>query len=441
MLMLSQHLCDYLRRLNITDKPLTVALSGGVDSVALLLAAVEAKKKIPTLDISAIHVNHGLSQNSMQWQAFCEQLCAHHQVPFTASVISITKSSQQSLEQLARAARYGVIAEQLNEHTVLLTGHHLADQAETFLLRLMRRSGLTGLGAMRSLAAFPDKLGRRKSLQLARPFLDLTKADIVKYVTAYNTQWVEDESNNVLSFDRNFVRKSLLPIFEQRWPHYHQAIAQSATLLQEEADLLLEYVKADYQACIAPGFVGEVTLDINKLNQFGRAKLKSVIRLFCFELTDSYPSTNILMQVITSLIAAQQDHQPEIVFGDFCFKRHRNYIYLIGQSGPVHPPKIIEVMANQDVVLEAGNCYTSIKVVSDNNDVFEIKYGHNSDKLPMANGLGSKSVKQAFKDMACPPWLRCKIPLVYYQGELVAIGDRYVHERLQNKLKVILSLS
>ncbi|MDO6718545.1 tRNA lysidine(34) synthetase TilS [Psychrosphaera sp. 1_MG-2023] len=440
MLMLSQHLCDYLRRLNITDKPLAVALSGGVDSVALLLAAVEAKKKIPTLDISAVHVNHGLSQNATQWQAFCEQLCVYHQVPFSASVVTIEKSSRQSLEQLARVARYGVIAEQLSEHTVLLTGHHLADQAETFLLRLMRRSGLTGLGAMRSLAPFPDKLGRQKSLQLARPFLDLTKEYLVSYVTAYNTKWVEDESNNVLSFDRNYVRTSLLPVLAQRWPQYHQAIAQSTALLQEEADLLLDYVKSDYKASIGLGFLNEVTLNIAKLNEFEQAKLKAVLRMFCFEITGSYPSTNILMQVITSLITAQQDHQPEILFGDFYFKRHRDHIYLIAQAGTGIEPETTKVKSNIECQLDAQNCYSTIKIVSKFDDLFEIKYGNNSDKLPMANGLGSKSVKQAFKDMACPPWLRCKIPLVYYQGELVAIGGRYVHERFQNKLKVTLGL-
>lgn len=460
MLMLSQHLKDFLEQSNRLGQPLVVALSGGVDSVALLLATVELKKLLPQLNVSAIHVNHGLSPNAKDWQMFCDELCAQHQMPFKAYSVTIDQSGKQSLEHMARIARYKVIAENTASSSIVLTGHHSADQAETFLIRLMRSAGLTGLASMRSVSSFPEATGRVKKIELVRPFLGLQKQQLIDYVEAYNTTWVEDESNVSLSFDRNYLRQQVLPLLAQKWPGYSKAISHSVSLLQDEADLLNTYVKVDYMNCLQSGFAQQKTLNIETLTTLHTTKIRAVIRMFCFEQTQQYPSQNVLMEVIASLITAKQDQQPVVSFAEFSFQRHRNLLYIsrarlnaIEINGPD-----IRSLANQDRTTAAPldkvnqqfelaanteytlqhNCFSSLTIESNEVERFVVRFGVRSGKLKMANQLGSKNVKQAFKDMGCPPWLRDDIPLVFHQEALVAIGSRYVHADWVGRLNVVI---
>lgn len=439
MLMLSQHLLAFLRRKDIEHKNLVIALSGGVDSVALLLAAVEAKKQAPMLSVSAIHVNHGLSDNAQLWQEHCRLLCQRHQIEFVVKQVSIIKDSSQSVEHLARTARYKTMASSTAENSIVLTAHHLTDQAETFLLRLMRRSGLTGLGAMREVSNFPDPLGRDKNIRLARPFLTLTKVQLTDYVEAYNTTWVEDESNLSLSFDRNFLRQKILPSLAQRWPDYAEAISRTASLLQADSDLLNEYVKADLVAIQSKGFANYPVLIIEKLAAFSDSKLRALLRLFCFEQTQSYPSQKVIGEIRDSLISAKADQQPAVQSGEFWFRRHRGALYITKADVDLTSSQVLTGEANQSLVLSNNAIFNVMKVTADHSFSFEVCYGKGKDKLKMANDAGSKNVKQAFKDMGCPPWWRNHVPLIYRDSELIAIGDRYIHSNWQGKITVSLA--
>lgn len=444
MLMLSQHLGRFLQQTQLTDVEFVVALSGGVDSVALLLAAVEAKKQIPQLSFSAIHINHGLSDNASIWQQHCKSLCERHNVRFAIETVSILKDHSQSIEHLARIARYKTIASRVPEECVVMTAHHIGDQAETFLLRLMRRAGLTGLGAMRRVAPFPDPLGRQKNIRLARPFLDLDKSQLVAYVEAYNTKWVEDESNLSLSFDRNFVRQQVFPVLTERWRDCAEAIGHTAELLQQEADLLNEYVRDDLMSVIKHEFANTPSLEIASFETYSNAKIRAVIRMFCFEQTQSYPSQKVINEVVGSLMTAKSDQQPEIHFGDNSFRRHRGNLYIVPAKYAFDPSSEISGQCHQPLTLIGHPLYQTITVEvlgteSDKSLPFNVRFYKNKDKLEMPNGVGSKTVKQAYKDMGCPPWWRNAVPLIYIEDKLVAIGDRYIHAQWRDKLVVKLS--
>ena len=126
----------------------TVALSGGVDSVVLLHIMHGLKQQYPQLDLSAIYVNHGLSDNAHHWQQFCQARCEQLSIDFKAANVIIEPKSRTSIEAQAREARYQALDEHSPSDSVILLGQHLNDQVETFLLRLKRGSGLKGLGAM-----------------------------------------------------------------------------------------------------------------------------------------------------------------------------------------------------------------------------------------------------------------------------------------------------
>lgn len=114
-----------------------VALSGGLDSIVLLHAMKQLSLSQP---IIALHINHQLSPNAMLWQQHCQQVCETLRVPFFSRTVHVLVNGS-GLEDAARIARYGEFSEFLESGDCLLSAHHQNDQAETFLLRLVREIG------------------------------------------------------------------------------------------------------------------------------------------------------------------------------------------------------------------------------------------------------------------------------------------------------------
>ena len=125
-----------------------VAFSGGVDSHVLLHLLAEYRKLNPTINLRAVHINHGLSKNALQWQVHCQHICAELNIPLLTHHIQIKKISGESLEALAREARYAFFEILLKPEEILLTAHNADDQAETILLQLLRGSGVMGLSSI-----------------------------------------------------------------------------------------------------------------------------------------------------------------------------------------------------------------------------------------------------------------------------------------------------
>ncbi|HIC27485.1 MAG TPA: tRNA lysidine(34) synthetase TilS, partial [Gammaproteobacteria bacterium] len=137
---------DYFKEIDFTKyKRIAVAYSGGVDSLVLLHAfslIPECKQKL-----FALHVNHGLSQNSSTWQNHCEQICASLGVNFVVLEIEFSQKKGVS-ENDMREARYKALLSWTKKEDVLCTGHHKDDHVETIFFRLMRGTGIKGLSGI-----------------------------------------------------------------------------------------------------------------------------------------------------------------------------------------------------------------------------------------------------------------------------------------------------
>jgi len=209
-----------------------VALSGGADSVALLLTAVELRKK-HGLTVYAAHVEHGLrGESSLADAAFCEALCEHLQVPFTCDHAQLSGDMHAAgAEAAARDARYRLLIARAKEcgADALLLAHHQDDQAETVLQHLLRGSGARGLSGM-------EELSSRDGITLCRPFLRLPKQALIDALEGepYRT----DESNYEPVCQRNRIRLSVLPALEAESPAAVRHITQSAALLRLDEDCL-----------------------------------------------------------------------------------------------------------------------------------------------------------------------------------------------------------
>lgn len=196
----------------LKGRSVAVALSGGMDSVVLLHLLKDQPR------VSALHVHHGLSPNADAWSAFCRRLCRAWKVPLAVRKVKVTRHGK-GLEAAAREARYAVFRRHGAE--VIALAHHLDDQAETVLMNLLRGAGLRGASGMRPMARFDGKL-------LARPLLDVPRTALAAYARAHALEWIEDESNADLALTRNFVRRRVGPLLEERFPQWKSSLARAA---------------------------------------------------------------------------------------------------------------------------------------------------------------------------------------------------------------------
>jgi tRNA(Ile)-lysidine synthase len=203
-----------------SGKPITVALSGGIDSVSLLH---HLRSKGP---LRAIHVHHGLSPNADAWAAFCRRLCKRLGVPLTVKKVKVEKHGR-GLEAAAREARYAAFA--ASDAECIALAHNLDDQAETVLMNLLRGAGRRGARGM------PPR-SRFKGTTLIRPFLDVSRDEIEAYARAHRLRWIEDESNADEALTRNFIRRRVAPLLDERFPAWKRSLARAARhFAREEA--------------------------------------------------------------------------------------------------------------------------------------------------------------------------------------------------------------
>jgi len=222
------------------DGRLGLAVSGGPDSLALLILAAAAMPG----EIAVASVNHGLRAEADGEVAYVERVCAALDVPFTALNIAV---SGGNLQARAREARYAALSAWLRDEGLgaLATAHHADDQAETLLMRLARGSGLSGLAGVRAASPFDPGDGA-EPFPLLRPLLDWRKEELEQVVAASGLTPVRDPSNQELRFDRVRVRNHLA---QHDWLDA-QALATSAQHLAEAWRAIEWYAQIDWEEMV-----------------------------------------------------------------------------------------------------------------------------------------------------------------------------------------------
>lgn len=212
------------------------AVSGGRDSVCLLhyLHAISVQCGF---SVTAGHYNHHMRPTAQRDESFVRDLCAQLEIPFYtdgADVCAVAKERHLGVEETGRQLRYAFL-EQLADRigaARIATAHHMADQAETVLLQLLRGTGPEGL------AGIPPVRGR-----LIRPLLQTSRQEIEAYLDKHGLGHVEDETNESLDFSRNRLRKNVLPELEEIHPALRQNIARTAQIVRKENDYLNELAR------------------------------------------------------------------------------------------------------------------------------------------------------------------------------------------------------
>ena len=213
-----------------------VAISGGADSTALLLALIDANTHSPQnkqplgIVLSAAHVHHGLrAEEADSDEAFVRELCARCGVPlcvFHVDTAARQAAEGEGLEEAARNLRYEAF--ETMEVDAVVTAHTLDDQAETVLMKLLRGAWTEGLGGIS-----PELLGPAKR-RILRPLLGVRRSEIEAFLRARSQSWREDSSNRDLSFTRNRVRHELMPTLRSFNPRIDEALARTAGIARDD---------------------------------------------------------------------------------------------------------------------------------------------------------------------------------------------------------------
>lgn len=229
-------------KLPLSGETIVVAVSGGADSTALLLALDELKRHSQLyVSIVVAHLDHGLRESSRKDAKWVSELATRlgfKSVIGRSKVAEEARAASDNLEQAARDARYAFLQRTAKgvSANYVLTAHTMDDQAETVLMRLMRGSAGFGLGGMEALRP----LAKNSSIKLVRPLLWARRADTEDYCRRLRkTAFLSDEMNDDLSFARVKVRKQLLPLMQSFNNRVVEAISRTATQLREDGAVLL----------------------------------------------------------------------------------------------------------------------------------------------------------------------------------------------------------
>ena len=228
-------------KLPISSENVIVAVSGGADSTALLLALDELIRADKLrVSIIAAHLDHGIrsqSKHDARWVANLAKGLGFISVTGRAKVAEIANAQSENLEQAARVARYDFLERTAKRRRsrFILTAHTMDDQAETVLLRLMRGSSGTGLAGMDNCRP----ISKNSQVMLCRPLLWARRQETEEYCRHRKTDFLNDEMNEDERFARVRVRKQLLPLMESFNTKVVQALTRTASLLREDSHVLM----------------------------------------------------------------------------------------------------------------------------------------------------------------------------------------------------------
>ncbi len=309
------HFCQQLQPYR--QRHFVLALSGGVDSRVLLDLLVRYRNDF-SASIQAVHVHHGLSENADDWAMLCQKWCDESSVDLTVEHVSLDTSCGESIEKLARDARYQVLSKYVQLNDVLLLGQHADDQIETFLLALKRGSGPKGLSSMAMNAPFA-KGG------LLRPLLEVKRAEIESYAEALSLDWVSDESNSDVRYERNFIRHQITPLLTQRWPSIHHSLQRTTELCAEQESLLEELL----QARLTNSLEVDGSLKINALLNQSESVRRQLIRQWLSKHSVMMPSRKHTDMIWQEVALAVQDANPKLKIGESEIRRYDNRLYCV----------------------------------------------------------------------------------------------------------------
>lgn len=403
-----------------------MAFSGGLDSRVLFELARQAQQQQSNLVLRAIHVHHQLSPFADDWAAFAQQVCETAKVPISIYKVDPQSLSNASLEDRARRARYAVFEQELQTNEVLLQGHHQNDQVETLLLRLLRGAGTLGL------ASIPLQRPLGKGLIL-RPLLTTAKSELLAFAQAAQLEWVEDNSNFEIDFDRNYLRLKVLPLLQERFPNTNQNLARVTQLAATSQQLNQDLAQIDLATCQRT----EHSLNLESFLKLAAYRQVNLLRYWLSIRCLTLPNHKIWHE-LTKLYHASTDSQPLVSWdkGEQQVEARRFQQQLFIAPSHYFQPLPKTWQTTWDGISPISTPVGSINfqlthlLAANKTQAFTLQSRQGGEVLRLAQ-RGQRDVKRLLQELQLPPWQRNQLVFIWQQQQLIAVDKFLVAEGWQ----------
>ena len=400
------------------DAPVCVALSGGLDS-ATLLDVLARRCSAQSRPLRAVHVHHGLSAHADAWAVACAAMCASAGVALTVRRVVVATREGGGVEAAARDARRAAFADVLEPGDVLALAHHRDDQAETFLLRALRGSGTDGLGAMHAWQPFARG-------HLWRPWLELSRDAIERHAALHGLHWIEDDSNADARFDRNYLRRHVMPLLRERWPHAGAALAMSAAHCRDATALLRD---EDARALDGVRTPDPQVLSISALRAVTPLRLARVLRAWTTSLgLPPLPRVGV-ERIAADLLSARTDASASFDWHGASVRAWRDLMHAGRTRAPL-AAAFVATWGGDDVfdLPDGGRLQLEGAVRLD--APVQVRARTGGERITLPGRSHSHALKHVVQDRAIAPWTRAHLPLLFAaDGELLAAGDLIQSDR------------
>jgi tRNA(Ile)-lysidine synthase len=410
---------------DLRGRRLCLAYSGGMDSTVLLtaLSALRARERF---SLRALHVNHQLHPQASAWARAARLNARHLGVSCELIEVVVPARRGDSLEAVAREARYRALAAHLKPGELLLTAHHQEDQLETVLLALLRGSGVRGLSAMSAARAWGGT-------RLLRPLLPVSRQQLERFARRRALSWSEDPSNLDERFDRNYLRRVLLPLLQARWPGIAKTVARSAANIAE-ARTLLEQMARDQLGKARDG----PALRVSVLRTLTPAQRSNALRTWIAERGLPAADARRVREIAGPLLAARPDAEAAVCWQGAQVRRHADRLFAVAIDGS-RAAVALEIerwnwRKNPWITLGAAG---ALGLVRDPHGevqltalppLLAIRYRLGGERLQAARS--HIALKDLLQRQGVAPWQRASVPLVVHQGahesKIIAVADLWL---------------
>jgi tRNA(Ile)-lysidine synthase len=411
---------------NNANLEILLGLSGGLDSCVLLHLLANMQTQLD-FKLKAIHVHHGLSSSADDWLNFCKQKCKLLDIEFDAVKVKINEKGSLGIEGEARELRYEAIKKK--QKGVVALGHHQNDQAETLLLQLLRGSGLKGLAGM------PEFDEERK---FWRPMLNIKKELLEKYANENDIKYIKDESNEDINFDRNFIRKKVLPLIESRYPASIETISRSATNISE-GHQINELLALDDSKNVMSDDGSHLLIE--NLNKLPNLRAINLIRWWLSFNDLLMPSKKNVEELFRQVKLIKKDTSLNLkISNDRSIRAFDDKLLIVSIMNDL-PSYHFKWAGQEEIELPNKSKLHFVKTKKGGLSLSKlgakslyIKSRTGGEKLKSFPDQPSRSLKYLFQKADIPHWERDQVPLVYANEQLVAVPNLGVQYEYQSKV-------
>lgn len=396
---------------------IVVAFSGGPDSVCLLdeLTRVVAQERL-----LCVHVDHQLDPESGARAERARSIAAGLGVD--CRIVRVDVAGEGGPEAAAREARYAALAEVIGEHDTLVTAHHADDQVETILMRLLRGAGPEGLAGMPQRRRFGPGF-------LLRPLLGWDRRVIEDCIQARGLDWISDPANEQLDFDRNVLRRVIVPALRENWPGLDRAVLRSGELCAGAAGFIGAVVERQLDTAIE----SPISLALESIRPRTPFAVGEALRRWCLRKQLEPPPGRRLQAFSEQVLSSCDDRQPTLRWNHRVLRLWNRRLWLERDDAPELPwsrrwsgREPLELPAGLGRLVITGDTEPDLSV--------EVALDDRGESMRPTGDTHHRALKRLLAEAGIPPWQRPWWPRIRRGDAVLALGDRWLSKAFADEL-------